>query len=239
MPTHTIDESQRKASKLAGSLYLLTIASANLTEFYVRGRLMVHNNPAQTASNIVASGQLFRAGIAGDLITLAGEVALAAVLYTILKPVNRSLAVVAVFWRLVDCSIAAATTATDFGALLLLGGTVRVTGFTADQWQAMARLFISLDTGGNRIAAVFFGLGSLLFSYLWFKSRYVPRVVAAWGILASLVPITVPLAAIVLPSLADAPLRRARTGIPIVVFEIVLGLWLVVKGIRMPGDNAV
>jgi hypothetical protein len=57
---------------------------------------------------------------------------------------------------------------------------------------------------------------------------------AALGILASLVPVLVPLAAIVLSSLADVPLRRARTGTPIVIFEVILGLWLLIKGIHTP-----
>jgi hypothetical protein len=91
-----------------------------------------------------------------------------------------------------------------------------------------------MDTAGNRIGAVLFGLSSIVFAYLWFKSRYVPRLLAAWGILASLVPLLVPFSAIVLPALASVPLRRARTGIPIVIFEIILGFWLLIKGIHAP-----
>jgi hypothetical protein len=122
--------------------------------------------------------------------------------------------------------------------LLLLSGTGSSQALNAEQLTALARLFISLDTGGNRIGAVFFGLGSTMFCFLWFKSRYIPRLLAAWGILASLVPVLVPLAAIMFSSLADAPLRRARTGIPIVIFEIVAGLWLLMKGIDTPPAEA-
>ena len=54
---------------------------------------------------------------------------------------------------------------------------------------------------------------------------------------ASLVPVIVPLAFMVFPTLEAVygPLRRARSGTPIVIFEVALGLWLLVKGIKAPG----
>ena len=234
MAIYTVDESQRKAAKVAGMLYLVTIAIANVVEFYVRRRVIVPGDAVQTARNIAASAQLFRLGVAGDLAMFVGEAILLVALYVILKPVNRSLALFAVFCRLVECSVAAVTVAINFAALLLLSGAGSSQALNTEQLPALARLFISLDTGGNRIGAVFFGMGSMVFAWLWFKSRYVPRLLAALGILASLVPVLVPLAAIVFASLADVPLRRARTGIPIAIFDVILGFWLLIKGIQEP-----
>lgn len=235
MAIFNVDESQRKAAKVAGILYLFTILIANLTEFYVRGRVIVPGNALHTASNIAAHEQLFRLGIAGDLLMFAGNIALVVALYVILKPVNGNLALLAVFWWLVECSVAAATLGIDFAACLTLGGAKQSS--SGDQLQALARLLISLDAGGNRVAALFFGLGSTIFCYLWFKSRYISRVLAAGGILASLVPTFIPLSTIVFASLADVPLRRARTGIPIVIFEVIVGLWLLIKGINAPAQT--
>jgi hypothetical protein len=228
-----MDESQRTAAKAAGFLYLFTIAAANFVEFYMRGRVIVRGDAEQTARNIAASGQLFRLVIAGDLLILAGEVMLAVALYVILKPINRSLALVAVFFRLVECSVVAATIANNFAALLLLNGDGS-RAFSAERMPALARFCISMDTAGNRIGAVLFGLSSIVFAWLWFKSHYVPRLLAVWGILASLMPLLVPFSAIVFPALAAVPLRRARTGTPIVIFEVILGLWLLIKGIHEP-----
>ena len=233
MAIYAVDESQRRAARVAGVLYLLTILAANLTEFYVRRQLMVHGDAVQTATNIAAHEQLFRLGIASDLLMLAGHIALAVALYVILKPVSRNLALVAMFWWLVECSVAAATLGIDFAAVHSLTGS-NLPALNSEQLQSLARLLISLDAGGNRIAALFFGLGSSLCCYLWFKSRYIPRVLAAGGILASLVHTFIPFSTIVFASLADAPLRRARSGIPIAIFEIVVGFWLLIKGIDVP-----
>lgn len=234
MTISAVDESQRKAAKVAGILYLFTILTANLTEFYVRHPLIVPGDELQSVRNIAAHQQLFRIGIAGDLIMLAANVMLVVALYVVLKPVSRHLALLAVFWRLVECSIAAATVGIDFAAVLSLSSTTSLPALNTEHMQALARLSISLDTGGNRVAALFFGLGSAVFCYLWFKSRYIPRVLAAGGILASLVPTFIPFSTIVFASLADAPLRRARSGIPIAIFEVVVGFWLLIKGIDVP-----
>jgi len=231
MAIYSIDESQRKAARVAGLMYLFTIITANLVEFYVRRQIIVRGDAMQTARNIAASENLFRLGIAGDLAVLACDVILIVALYILLKPINRNLALLAVFWRLVGCSIAAATIANSVAALLLAGS---LPALSAEQLPAFTRLLITLDTGGNRVAALFFGLGSTLFCYLWFKSRFVPRVLAGWGIFASLVPAIVPLSTILLAALADAPLRRARACIPIAIFEAAIGLWLLIKGIQQP-----
>ena len=232
----SVDEAQRKAARVAGILYLFTILTANLTEFYVRRRMMVPGDALKTAGNIAAHEQLFRIGIASDLLMFAGNIALVVALYVVLKPINRHLALLAVFWWLVECSIAAATVGIDFAAVLSLSRSNQLPALNTEQLQALARLLISLDAGGNRVAALFFGLGSTVFCYLWFKSRYIPRVLAAGGILASLVPTFIPLSTIVFTSLADVPLRRARTGIPIVIFEVIVGLWLLIKGINTPAQ---
>jgi hypothetical protein len=100
MTISTIDESQRKAAKVAGSAYLFTFATVVYVNFGIHDRLIVENN-AETARNILAHERLFRIGIAGDLIYCAGVVVLLTALYVILKPVNRGLALLAAFWRLV------------------------------------------------------------------------------------------------------------------------------------------
>jgi hypothetical protein len=232
MTIYALDESQRKAAKVAGILYLFTILAANFVEFYVRRRVIVPADALRTATNIAHHEQLFRLGITTDLIMLAASVILVVALYVILKPVNRNLALLAVFWWLVECCIAAATAGIDFAAVLSLTGSNSLPALNREQLQALARLLISLDGGGNRAAALFFGVGSTMFCYLWFKSRYIPRLLAALGILASLVPTLVPLSTIVFSSLADLPLRRAGTGIPIAIFEVAVGLWLLIKGIK-------
>jgi len=230
---------QRRAVKVAGVLYLVTLATASFAEFHVRARLIAPHDAAHTAVRIVSAEGLFRLGAVSDLITFATDAGLVVALYLVLNPVHRGLALLAAFWRLTECSILATITLNDFVALRFFHGAGYLQAFQPQQLQALAQLFLAVEADGYRIGGVFFGLGSTVFAYLWLKSRYVPRILAAWGIIASLVPVVVPMSYMLFPRLETAwgPLRRARSGGPIVIFEIALGVWLLLRGIRTPVEQ--
>ena len=82
----------------------------------------------------------------------------------------------------------------------------------------------------------FFGLGSTTYAYLWFKARYIPRMLAGLGIVASLLVAIVSPAILAFPSLAD--IVTPAYFAPIFIFEVAVGLWLVIKGMRAEGNNA-
>ncbi len=71
-----------------------------------------------------------------------------------------------------------------------------------------------------------------MFAYLWFKSRYIPRWLAALGIFSSLVVAIVTLAIMVFPSVAGAVIPAYFA--PIFIFEVTLGFWLLIRGIKAP-----
>jgi len=96
MATYIVGESQRKAAKVVGAVYLFDFVAV-FDEFYVRGRLIVDNNAAETAHNIIAHERLFRLGIAVDLVEMAALVALATALYVTLEGVNQHLALLGLF----------------------------------------------------------------------------------------------------------------------------------------------
>ena len=232
MAISTIDESQRKAARVVGFTYLLTDATAIFAEFVVRSRLVVYNNAAKTAANIMASERLFRLSVAGDLVGFATDVVLIVALYVILKTVNRNLALLAAFWRLIETFTEVVMTLSSFDVLRLLSGAACLRAFEVDRLQAMAMLSIGAHDAGYEVAMFFFGLGSAVFSYLWLKSRYIPRALAAWGLVASLLAAASPLGFAILPNFAN--IVEPWSYVPIAVFEIALALWLLVRGLRPP-----
>jgi hypothetical protein len=97
----SIDDSQRKAAKIAGLAYLLSFATVVSVNFGIFARLIVSADPAQTAGNILAHETLFRVGLAGDVLSSTAVLVVSAALYVVLKPVDETLALVAAFGRLV------------------------------------------------------------------------------------------------------------------------------------------
>ena len=89
-PANTLEPFQHTAAKVVGFFYLFTNATA-IAAFSIRGKLMVMRDAAQTAANIAGSERLFRVGIALELITVAGVLALLWGLYVVLRPVDRNL----------------------------------------------------------------------------------------------------------------------------------------------------
>jgi Domain of unknown function (DUF4386) len=88
----------KKIAKIAGITYPIQMA-ASIAGYIPPSQLIVSSDVAQTASNIIASERLFRFGIASNLVTYI-TVVLTWSLYQLLKPVNRNLALLAVFLRL-------------------------------------------------------------------------------------------------------------------------------------------
>jgi uncharacterized protein DUF4386 len=230
--TRLIEPEQHRAAKVVGFSYLVTLATANFAEFYARGRLIVPGDAAQTAKNIVGSQRLFRFGTAADLLTFAGCVVLLWALYIVLKPVNRNVALLGAFFRLVESAIFAVIMLNDFATLRLLSGADYLRSFDTQQLQGLARLFIALQGSGYLIGLLFFGLGSTIFSYVWWESRYIPRALAGLGILASLAVAIGSLAIMVAPNWAAV--LSPGYFVPCFLFELTMGFWLAFKGIRAP-----
>src|SRR2546429_3154045 len=182
----TIEESQRKAAKVVGFSYLFALPPAIFAEFYVLGRLLVYNNAADTARNIMAHERLFRLGTASNLTAFAIDIVLITALYAVLKSVNRNLALLAAFWGLIETAIFVVLLLNDLEALRLLSGADYLRVFEPDRLQALARASMSAHGAAYGVGLVFAGLRSTLFCYLWFKSSYVPKILAAWGIFCSI-----------------------------------------------------
>ncbi|HEX2120253.1 MAG TPA: DUF4386 domain-containing protein [Thermoanaerobaculia bacterium] len=232
----TIDPEQRTAAKVVGFIYLIAMATAIFAELYVRGPLIAGSDAVKTAMNIAASERLFRLSTVIHVITFASDAAIGVALYVVLRPVNRNLALLAAFWRLADCAILAAIMVNDFAVLRLLSGAEYLRVFDTPQLQALARLFLSVEAAGFQVGFVMLGLGSTLFSYLWLRSGYIPRAIAAWGIFASMVLAFGTLAIMLFPPLSVVGMGYMA---PMFFYEVGLGLWLLVRGLRAPAVRAV
>ena len=119
---------------------------------------------------------------------------------------------------------------------MLLSGADYLQAVRTDQLQGLARIPISAFGAGVNISFVFLGLGSTMFGYLWFKSRYIPRALAALGVFGSMVLAIGSFSFIIFPKLAD----WAEPGYfaPLGIFEVAMGFWLLFRGLRPSGSSS-
>ncbi len=225
MTTHTAKTSPLTIARLAGFLYLLVVPLGIFGGLYVSSRLIVSGDAATTANNIIGSELLFRFGMLSDLLAALLMLLVVLVLYPLLKPVNRNVALLMVSFVLVGTAIATLNKLNQFAALFLLSGSDYLTVFTADQLQALALLFLRLHSRGGTIAFIFWGLWLFPLGYLVFKSGFLPRIL---GVL-----LMISCFGYVINSFATILGYTVNVGRFAALGEVLFILWLLIKGVNV------
>jgi hypothetical protein len=137
-----------------------------------------------------------------------------------------------VAWR--GSAILAGVTLNGLVSLRLVSGVDYLQAVSPQQLQSFARLFMSVRGLGLEIGFVFLGAGSTIFAWLLFKSRYVPRWLAGWGMFASPLLALGSLATLLSPWFAAK--ASMASMVPMFFYEVPLGLWFLLKGVKVTAD---
>ncbi|HSK45260.1 MAG TPA: DUF4386 domain-containing protein [Candidatus Binatia bacterium] len=217
-------------ARIGGVLYLIIIVIGFCGEFFVRDKLEVSGDVSATANNILASESLWRISIAGDLILLVCAVALTLILYLLLKPVNKNLALLAVFFNIVEFPIEAVSKLYLLGALFLSGSADYLKAFEPRQLHALVKISVKLHDYGFGIDLIFFGCACLVYGYLLFRSGYFPRTLGVLMAIAGLRYLTNSFTLILAPTYSG---RIFPILVLALIGELSLCLWLIVKGVNV------
>jgi hypothetical protein len=167
--------SPRLKARLAGLCYLVMIVAGGIGMF-ARGRFVIKDNAAATAANIVAHEPMFRLAFAGDLLVVAVYIVFTALMYDLMKPVSRTISMLAAFFSLTGCATQAFACIFQLAPLVILGHEPYLSALKVEQLQSLAYLSIKLYSGAYGISLVFFGFYNLVIGYLVFKSTFLPRI---------------------------------------------------------------
>jgi hypothetical protein len=227
------ESQQRTAARVAGSLLLLLMAAGFFSQVFVPASLIVADDAGATARNILESQRLFRIGATADVLIFACDIVMAVAFYVLLRAVNPGLALLAVLWRTAQATIMITNTIAFLSVPTVLTDPQSSGGFDTGQLEALASTYIDAHTTGFSVGLILLGLGNAVFSYLLFKSRYVPKALAAWGMFANAVLATFTVAILVFPGAEDMTAIAIGRYLPVFFFEVILGGWLLVKGVRL------
>jgi hypothetical protein len=220
--------SLKRTARTTGLLMLVMAVLAGFGMMYVPNSLTVAGDATATADNILASEGLFRAGIVADAFVFLIEIVLVVLLYVLLKPVDKTLALVAAFARLAMTVVQGMNLLNYFFVLLLLGGPGYLAVFQTDQLDALILLFLNAHEDMALIWGLFFGLHLLVLGYLVYRSGYLPKIVGGLLVLASVCYFTQSFGNILLPKYEEL---FATIGF-LSIIEVVFPLWLVIKGVN-------
>lgn len=152
-------------------------------EMYVPSQMLA-GDAAATADRLRSNDALFRLGFAAYLVEAFSDVVLAWLLYVLLKPVHRELALLSAFFGLVSMSLFAVTKLLYFAAPTVLSGRADLAAFTPAQIDSLASLFVALYAGLSGISMLFYGTAWIIRGWLTWRSAYLPRLLGAIMIVA-------------------------------------------------------
>ena len=216
--------SDKNTPRLLGAAFLLQAVAALVWSAFLLPPLIVSDSITDTMTNIANNALQMRASIVVTMITAIGIVMLGALLFVTLKKQNMNIALVALGLYLIEAALLAASRIAVFSLLRISQESV-IAGHPA-YLQTLGNLFYESAEFGDWLHMLPFALGATLFYYLFFKSGYIPRALSLFGLIAALL------------ALIGTPFALLGYDVPIVVFlpnlpfELTIGVWLMVKGIR-------
>ena len=229
MTSGLIDNSQRRAAKVFGLVYLPSFLLLAAINFGILQPMFSGPDPAQMALNVLARETVLRVGLVGIMLYSVAVLVLTTSLYVVLKSVDRTLALFATFSRLVHGFMWLLVVLNLFTALRLLSHP-EYTGLPPDQLPVLARLYLS-GFDQYYVGLLFWSLASGVGACLWLKSRYIHRALSAFGILASAWCASCTILLFIFPDFSKA-VNLWWFDSPMVLFEIVLSLSLLFRGLR-------
>lgn len=227
------DQSQRYAAKIFGITYLLTLAVIMLAFSRFYAPYLVWEKGEETARHFIGHEHAIRLYLVGAFFHGVGTMVLLTALYVILRPVSRGLALFAAFSRLIYVVFWFVLLLDLFAALRLLAGGSSLQSFGPDGLAALAGLQLDSSRDAYYIGLTFDGLGSALFAWVFFQSRYIPRALAVWGVLGSLYEGFCGFAYLMHPRFGSI-LSANWYELPPMTFELLLAFWLLIRGLRSP-----
>jgi hypothetical protein len=224
------ETSPRFKARVAGGLWLLCIV-AGIGGFIAGSPLIVANDAAATAAKILANESLFRLGFAADLVSGLSYLGVRVFLYYVLKPVSRSLSLLAAFFGLAGVAIGGVAWVSHLAALVLLHGDQYLSAFTTSQLQAMALMSLKIQMQVFSIGMVFFGIQCILIGYLVARSTFLPRILGVLLAIGGTCYVIASFANFLTPSFGP---RLIPFIMPVALIgEGSLTLWLLVKGVNV------
>ncbi len=223
---------RRANARIAGItlLFYIVVAFPSLT---LMNRATSADGIAAQLARVAERASDVRLAILLTLLSCFSAIVLAVALYGITRDVDRELAMLVLAFRAGEGVLGAIGIPMTQGLLWL--ATVKAGAGAPDAATTHALgAFLLMPAQGAMVGAPFFAVGSTIFSYLLLRGRLVPAPLAWLGVLASaLVVVGSPLQ---LAGFLQGPVTTF-IWLPLIAFEVPLGLWLITKGVAVPATR--
>jgi Domain of unknown function (DUF4386) len=223
------DSSIQLWARIAGVLFLISVVAGGFGEGIAPAQLIVSGDAAATAHNVASSNFQLRAGFAAFSIESLCDAALTAILYLLLRPVNRGVALVFVPLRIMATATFAFAELFYFLPVFILGGEAYLKTFTADQLNTLTLLSLNVYSFAGLFSGLYYGVASLLLGYLVVRSGFLPRWLGVLWFIGGAGFVAGTYVLILVPAYATPVFQ-----LPTILAVLLFGLWLTIRGVDEP-----
>ena len=221
-------------ARIAGFTYLFYAAIGICIELLMHQARGGYGGAAMVA-RIGQYATNVRLAILITLLECLSSLVLAVTLYGITRDEDHELAMLGLVCRVAEGVLGSLNNIPGYLGLLWLAKAGVGAGVPDIPTTNALRAFLLMPGPSVPLGAIFFAVGSLIFSYLLLRGRMVPVTIAGLGVFASsLLAVTLPLQ---LAGFSTGPLSGYYQWLPALVFQIVLALWLLIKGVAPPDSQ--
>jgi len=219
------DDTNRKTAIIAGTLLIIATFGSLFSNLFLKS-----DHSSDYLVEISANGNQVTAGALLMVIAAVTSASIAISLYPVLKKYSEGLALGAVCFRLIEGVFYIVGI---LGLVLLLTLSqefVQAGTPDASVYQILGTLLLAgREWVGFGIAPTVFGLGSLMYYFIFYQTELVPRWLSGWGLAAAVLCMV---ASVSVMSGLISPLSTIHIvlNLPIALQEMVMAVWLIVKG---------
>ena len=219
--------------KYLGIAYLIQFVGSLLSDPLLATGIGTGSTPERLIT-ISSNFLVIRAGIIAEVVTALGIIVMTVLLYFVLQNQNKLFALLALTFWLTEAIFLVISSVGTYA--LIPVSLDYVQAGLPDPWDmiTLGTMLIELKEFCYAIHMLFFGLGGILWYYMFYKSQYIPKALALWAlVLMPLMPIDVLL---FLLGLGLGSILRMAILFPLIAylpFEGILGIWFIVKGINV------
>lgn len=222
---------ERRTARIVGTLFLVAMVTSIVGGGLIESVLQAPDY----IRDAYANRTLLTLGAVLELLTAAAVVGIAVMMFPIFKRYSEALALGYVSYRVLEAAVVAVAVITPL-TIVTLSQDLSAAG-TSDSSSLQALGGALVDLRGRMaglLVPVFFSLGAVIFYSLLYQSRLVPRFISVWG----LVGVALLIANNLLETFGAALTGAMVLALPIILNEIFLGIWLIVRGFRLHSDGA-
>jgi hypothetical protein len=215
--------STRKTARIVGALFLI----AMLTSILGGGLIEAVLDAPEYLMDVSANETQVIIGVLLELVNGIAVVGIAVFMFPLFKKYSEALALGYVAFRIIEAVIAVAAVVSALTLIALSQEYVKAGAGDASHFQTLGTSLLATRAFWvSTMLGIFFSLGALLFYYLLYQSKLLPRFISVWGLIGA--------ALILIWNLLEMFGISVSAGmilaLPIILNEIFLGIWLIAKG---------